>query len=273
MPCPFLGPCCVVLRVPAPAEQPRQLLRVFLQQLTELVEPALEPRRGAGDPDGGDHVLVRPEDRGGDTGEPDLELVPRGGVSAGAHLGQVDLEVVPAAQGVPGRRLEPVARPRHHVPGEEDLAERRAVRWDLDLGPVARAEQEGRVDLRNVVDPGAVGDSEVHVLASAGPDPLEHRLRQAGQLGTAVVAGGVEHEQRPADVLPRRAALDQAVVLQRRQQPGRGRAGQSGGLGHLGEGHGVVGLHDVGEQAGSAVDRLGPALRPLGLDDRTAAHS
>ena len=59
------------------------------------------------------------------------------------------------------------------------------------------------------------------------PIALEHRPRQPGQLLVAVVPGGVEHEQRAADVLPGRGALQQPVALQRREQPRGGRAGQA----------------------------------------------
>ncbi len=87
-------------------------------------------------------------------------------------------------------------RHRQRAPRVEDLAERRGVRRDLDLGPVAGAEQVAGVDLGDLDDLLAAGDAEVHGLRGVLADPLHRRAGQPDQLLPRVVAGGVQPEER-----------------------------------------------------------------------------
>jgi hypothetical protein len=152
------------------------------------------------------------------------------------------------------------------------------VRRDLDVGPVPRPEQEGRVDLVDVCDAAAIGHREVHGLTGVLADRLEHRPGQASHLPGAVVPRGVEGEQGTADVLTGVDALDQPSALERREEPRRGGARQPRGFAQLREGHRDLGLDHLGEQGRSAVNRLGSALTVSGratraLDGRRAAHA
>ena len=108
--------------------------------------------------------------------------------------------VVGVDDGGVGEPLEPGLRDRQRAPRVEDLAERGGVRRHLDLGPVAGAEQEARVDLGDLDDLLAAGHREVHGLVGLLADPLHGRPGQPDQLLPRVVPGGVQPEQAARDV-------------------------------------------------------------------------
>ena len=117
--------------------------------------------------------------------------------------------------GAVGAPLEPAGRDGQHVEGVEHLAERRAVRGYVDLVPVARRQQEGRLDLGDVHDVLAAAHAEVDGLAGLLADGLQDRPGQAGDLRPRVVQRGVQREQRTGDVPAGGVALDELGALQR----------------------------------------------------------
>ena len=77
------------------------------------------------------------------------------------------------------------------APGVEDLAERRAVRRDLDLGPVAGAEQEAGVDLGDLDDLLAAGRPRGGRSRRSPRRSAPWPAGQPDQLLPGVVPGGV----------------------------------------------------------------------------------
>ena len=100
---------------------------------------------------------------------------------------------------------------RQRAPGVEDLAERRGVRRDLDLGPVAGAEQVAGVDLGDLDDLLAAGDAQVHGLARC---PRRSAPSPAGPAGPAPPTG--RGGRRTA-----RRASRRRTTRSRRARPGR----------------------------------------------------
>ena len=148
-----------------------------------------------------------------------------------------------SASGGVGEPLEPVLRHGERAPGVEDLAERRGVGGDLDLGPVAGAEQEAGVDLRHLDDLLAAGHREVDGLVGLLAELGHRRPGQPDQLLPRVVAGGVQPEQAARDVGAGGVPLQQSAALEGGQHPRGRRLRQPARLLEVGEAQRLVGVH------------------------------
>src|SRR4051794_10436092 len=154
---------CHALGAGAAAEQPGELVRVVAEGSAELVVAALQAGRRTRDAERRDQLVSAVHgDR--DAAQAQLELVDGGGPATPQATAYVAAQRVGVGEGGFGPAFE---RGRHGeaAPRVEDLAERRAVRWHVQPGPVAAAEQVARVDLRDLDDPGAATDAQVHRLA------------------------------------------------------------------------------------------------------------
>ncbi len=240
---------------PAP-EQRRQGVGLLDEEPTDAVDPVLEPGGRPGDAERGEHAVAS-LDGCGDTGEPGLELVHGGRVALPADRRELGGERLAGGDRAGRAALEPAGRDGQHVEGVEHLAQRRAVRGYVDLVPVARRQQERRLDLGDVHDVLAATYPEVDGLAGLLADGLQDRPGQPGDLRPGVVQRGVQREQRTGDVAAGGVALDELGALEGGQQPGGRGAGQAGLVAELGEAQRLVGAHDQVDQRGGAVDRLG----------------
>ena len=224
-------------------------------------------------------VLFRSEDRGGHTGEPDLELVEGDREASGARLLEVLLQVLGGAKALVGDLFQGSVRELEHLPGQQHLAQCRAVRRDLDVGPVARPEQEGRVDLVDVGDPAAVGHGEVHGLAGVLADRLEHRPGQAGHLRRCGRAA--RRTARTADRrCTRRCATRSTSRVRSSAASSRDVVERASPEASLSSAKVTATSASItmSQQRRGAVDRLGAALSVSGgatraLDGRGAAHA
>jgi hypothetical protein len=134
---------------------------------------------------------------------------------------------------------------------------------DAAADPLARAEEVQPVDLGEVVDAGRRGDGQVHRLLAGLRERLE---RLVGQLDEVALDAAAVREPQDRGAGLELAALadlvDEAMALERGQQPRSRALGQVGGLGELAQAHRRLALEQAGEHLAGAVDRLGARRGP-----------
>ena len=144
-----------------------------------------------------------------------------------------------------------------HAPGEEHLAQRRAVRG-------TSTSVQSRVPSRYVESTWATcttvapGHAQVHGLVGVLADRLHRRAGQADGLLPGVVPGAYSQNSEPATYQPRRRARADRSARAPSASVSR-RLGQADGLLQVGEGQREVGPDDGGDQVGRTVDSTGAA--------------
>ena len=141
--------------------------------------------------------------------------------------------------------------------GEEDLAVGGAVVVDAAPDPLAGAEEVAAVDLGEVVDAVGGGDREVDRLAARLGDRLERGVGELDEVALDAAAMGEAQDRGAGLELAALAGLvDEAVALERGEQPRGGALGQVGGLGEVAQAHRLLAVEQAGEHLAGAVDRL-----------------
>ena len=129
---------------------------------------------------------------------------------------------------------------------------------DAAPDPLAGAEEVAAVDLGEVVDAVGGGDREVDRLAAGLGHRLERGLGQLDEMALQAAAMGEAQDRRAGLELAALAGLvDEAVALERRDEPRGGALGQVGGLGEVAQAHRLVALEQAREHLAGTVDRLG----------------
>jgi hypothetical protein len=122
---------------------------------------------------------------------------------------------------------------------------------------LAGAEEVAAFDLGEVVDAVGGGDREVDRLVGGLRDRLERGLGQLDEVTLEAAAAGEAHDRRAGLELAALAGLvDEAVALERREQPRGGALGQIRGLCEVAQAHRLVAVEQAREHLAGAVDRL-----------------
>ena len=203
---------------------------------------ARQADRRAGDRECRDRVAVAAEDGRREGGQADLELVDGGRVAARANGSQIVGVAVLGGRG---------------APGEEDLAVRRQVVRDALPDPVRGADEVPAVALGELVDAERRRHAEVHRLAGLFRQRVEMLVREIDQRDVGLRPLREAEQDGPG---PHRAAvavaLEEALSLERGEEPGRGALRQLGGLGELADSERSRALDHAHEQLRRPVDRL-----------------
>ena len=190
--------------------------------------PRRQPEGRAPDVDRGDDVAARVVDRRGDRVEPELVLADGRRVAAPADAGEL-LEQRLELDDRPLRVADEAAAddPQDLALGErrqQDLAGRDAVERRRPAGPVADRDEVRAVDLGDREHRVAVEDAEAGRLVGQAGQPLELGQGDAAQVERPLGAFGEADDDEAEPVLAGLVVLlDEAALLERRQQARRGR--------------------------------------------------
>ncbi len=197
------------------------------------------------------------EHRRGDGHQPRLEFLVGHRVAALPRGCQFGRQRRVAGDGARRAGFQPAARQLRRSEREQYLAQRGAMQRDRQPDPVRAADQVPAVHLGDLLDQTAVArHAEVDGLAGLLAEPGEHRLGEAHKIGLESAAAGVGHEDLAGGEPAGRIAADQAVALQRGQQPGGRALGQPADRGQLRERDRVAVPRHLDQQLRRAVDGL-----------------